>query len=515
MSAQTAQRAPGELPAALFPLHAWTCTSAQVRSLEAAAIVHQAITSFELMQRAGQAAWRFIQHHLPQARSFAIACGPGNNGGDGYVLARLLKEAGRDARVLALDGRLPGSGDAVQAADLWRQAGGTVELLGQTIPPVDVVVDALFGIGLGRDLDGSAADAVRALNASKACRVALDIPSGLCADTGRIRGCAVLAHYTLSFIVAKTGLHVGEGPEVCGHTEVATLGLTAEGLQSESPDLRILRPSDLHRLLPQRRRQAHKGDFGRVLVIGGDVGMGGAVRLAAEAALRAGAGRVSVATRQEHVAAILAGCPELMVRGVAGPAELKPLLEQADVVLVGPGLGQGAWSESLLLTAAQANLRSVFDADALNLLAQGACLLPEHLVITPHPGEAARLLDCSTASVQADRLAALRTLEQAFQVCVVLKGAGTLIGQGRGSPALCLYGNPGMATAGMGDVLAGIIAGLMAQGLDPAAAAEAGVLAHALAGDRAAAHGMRGLLASDLYPQLRRWLNPWPVPSHG
>lgn len=488
------------------PTHLYSVAAA--RELDRLATARFDIPSFELMTHAARAAWRLLRERLPLAQRFVIACGHGNNAGDGYVLARLLKEAGREVRVLALDGQLPARGDAERAAKSWIEAGGKVDLLSGALPDCDVVVDALFGIGLSRTLEHSAAAAVRAINQATAQRVALDVASGLCADTGRIRGVAVEAQLTISFIVGKLGLYTGEGRAVSGEIVVDSLNLPQALLSSVEPLVQVLAPAELEMALPPRRRSAHKGHFGRLLVIGGDTGMGGAVRLAAEAALRVGAGRVTVATRAEHVAPILAARPEVMVRAVAGPAELRQLLQNADFLLAGPGLGTSPWSEALLMSAAEANLPTVFDADALNLLAQEACLLPEHLVLTPHPGEAARLLECSTGEIQGDRMAALERLVNAFQATVVLKGSGTLIGHGR-QRALCAAGNPGLATAGSGDVLAGVIAGLLAQGLSTQAAARCGVQMHALAGDRVAAEaGERGLLAADLLPALRALANP-------
>lgn len=483
-------------------------TVAAAREFDRLATARFDIPSFELMTRAARAAWRLVRERLPLAQRFVIACGHGNNAGDGYVLARLLKEAGRDVRVLALDGQLPPQGDAERAAKSWIEAGGKVDLLSAILPDCDVVVDALFGIGLSRNLENSAAAAVRAINQAPAFKFALDIASGLCGDTGRIRGVAVEADLTLSFIVGKLGLFTGEGRAVSGEIVVDGLNLPQELLAAVEPALMVLGEAELKAALPRRRRSADKGHFGQLLVIGGDLGMGGAVRLAAEAALRVGAGRVTVATRAEHVAPILSARPEIMARAVAGPAELKQLLANADLILAGPGLGTSPWSEALLMTAAEANLPTVFDADALNLLAQEACLLPEHLILTPHPGEAARLLECPISEIQDDRLAALERLVNAFQATVVLKGSGTLIGHGR-QRALCAAGNPGLATAGSGDVLAGVIAGLLAQKLSTAAAARCGVLLHALAADVVAAQGgERGLLAGDLLAALRPLANP-------
>jgi len=258
--------------------------------------------------------------------------------------------------------------------------------------------------------------------------------------------------------------------------------------------------------LPPRPRASHKGDYGHVLVVGGDHGMAGAVRLAGEAAARVGSGLVSVATRLDHAAVIAAARPELMCHGVECARDLCVLLQRASVVAIGPGLGQSAWARELLAALLQTHSPLVVDADALNLLAQEPTRR-DHWILTPHPGEAARLLDMTTGQIQADRLYAVQALQQRYGGVCVLKGAGSLV-CASGSIAICEAGNPGMASGGMGDVLTGIIAGLLAQGLSLVDAACAGVYIHAKAGDRAAQEGERGLLASDLMPHLRQLVNP-------
>jgi len=268
----------------------------------------------------------------------------------------------------------------------------------------------------------------------------------------------------------------------------------------------LLRQPPLGALANPRRRTAHKGHYGHVLVIGGDHGMAGAARLAGEAALRSGAGRVSLATRPEHAALIGAACPELMCHGVDTARELKALLASADVLLIGPGLGRSAWAQSLLSAVLEAPQPRVVDADALNCLA-GQAQPFDRQVLTPHPGEAARLLDQTISQVQSDRFAAARAIARQYGGTTVLKGAGTLIQTADGTPAVCAAGNPGMATAGSGDVLAGVIAALIAQGMDCEAAAVAGVCVHACAGDYAAKDGERGLLARDVIAALRTVLN--------
>lgn len=262
----------------------------------------------------------------------------------------------------------------------------------------------------------------------------------------------------------------------------------------------------LQQYLPPRRRDTHKGDCGHCLLIGGASGMSGAIRLAAEAALRAGSGLVSVATHQEHAPLLNLTRPEMMVYAVESPVHLRPLLPRMNAIGIGPGMGQTAWSRGLLTMIQTTDQPKVLDADALNLLAQTPGKRHDW-VLTPHPGEAARLLGCDVATVQRDRTAAARLLQHTYGGVVVLKGAGTLVASTE-RVALCPIGNPGMASGGMGDVLTGVIAGLLAQGLGLAAAAEAGVYAHALAADRAASNGERGLLASDVLACLREAVNP-------
>lgn len=462
-----------------------------------------------LMERAGRAAAALVRSRYPLAQRIAVVCGTGNNGGDGYVLARVLAESRREVYVYAPDQALPTRGEAASACVAWQAAGGQMSIFSGELPEVDLVVDALFGIGLTRPPQGAHAALIDAINAQTAPVLALDVPSGVDADTGATPGVAVAADATLTFIGLKQGLLSGRAPALVGELLVDELELPRVLFACVPAAARVLRAEQLAGWLPKRARDAHKGNFGHVLIVGGDEGFGGAVRLAAEAAARVGAGLVSVATRAAHVTSILSARPELMVRGVAGPGDLETLLDKASVVVVGPGLGQSAWSQTLLAAVTERGLPVVMDADALNLLAQAACVLPEQVVITPHPGEAARLLDVSTGEIQADRFAAAQKLAEFFQATVVLKGAGTVICDGPQNVAICPLATPALATGGSGDVLAGCIGGLIAQGLKPADAARAGVLMHALAGLAAAAEGgERGTLAGDLLPQLRRHANP-------
>jgi len=481
---------------------------AQVRALDARAIAG-GVPGYTLMKRAGEAALRALRSRWPRAMRVVVAAGGGNNGGDGYVLARFAQAAGLDVLVLAAVSPQRLKGDARSAYEDCIASGGRVLPFDSTrLADGDVIVDALLGTGLGEPVRGELAQAIGALNTAGRPVLALDLPSGLNGDSGAVMGCAVRADTTITFVALKTGLFLGEGPELRGR-------LTFDDLEVAVPDAGEFRPrferlceADLARALPRRRREAHKGEFGRVLVVGGGPGMPGAARLAGEAALRVGAGLVSVATLADNVAAVVANRPELICHAVATPADLAPLLGTADVVALGPGLGRGSWSRAMFVTALAAGKPLVIDADALNLLADFGERPPPGAILTPHPGEAARLLHSSSAEIQADRLSALEGLLAFGAGVAVLKGAGTLVGAQGHTAAICERGNPGMAGPGVGDVLTGAIAGLLAQTRDPLVAARAAVLIHSLAGDELARlSGERGLLALELAEALTRWAN--------
>ncbi|QNK02299.1 NAD(P)H-hydrate dehydratase [Dyella telluris] len=479
-------------------------TVEQVRALDRRAIDGLGIPGYELMQRAAAAALVCLRQHWPQARRIAVYCGPGNNGGDGFLLAALGREAGLHADVLAW-GESRGD-DAMRARHEFEHSGGTVHAWreGIELPLVDVHVDALYGTGLQRALTPDVAALVRDIHATGRPVLALDVPSGVNADTGDVPGDAVQADVTVTFIALKRGLFTGVAPGYVGTVQWESLGLPETLWQGVDPDANLMQPWTL----PPRPRQSHKGSNGHVLAIGGDHGTAGAIRLCGEAALRGGAGLVSVATRADHLTALNSARPELMAHDVNGPQALEALLPRATVLAVGPGLGQGAWGHALWLTALDSQLPLVLDADGLNLLALEPRECTGSSVITPHPGEAARLLGCDTATIGKDRYAAVRELARRYQAVAVLKGAGSLVADPQGRVAVCPWGNPGMATGGMGDLLTGIIAALLAQGCDAWQAACLGVSLHARAGDLAAARGgERGLLATDLLEPLRLLLN--------
>jgi hydroxyethylthiazole kinase-like uncharacterized protein yjeF len=481
----------------------------QVRELDRCAIEEQGIPGAVLMERAGTAAHRLLRTRWPEVRDLTVLCGVGNNGGDGYVVARLALEEGLAARVLQLGDPDKVRGDAREMLERFRAAGGAISPF-QTLPRrTGLIVDAVLGTGLEREVTGDWAAALDAVNRHGAPVLAIDIPSGLHADSGRILGTAVHAETTISFIGLKQGLFTGQGPDCCGLVRFSALGVPARVYSRQILAARRIDWGQQSSGLRPRPRDAHKGDFGHVLLVGGAPGFSGAIRLAGEAALRCGAGLVTLATHPQHASLLNLTRPELMCHGVEDATTLKPLLARASVVAVGPGLGQDDWSRALWERVCASDLPLVVDADALNLLARNP-LRRANWVLTPHPGEAGRLLGSTPAEVQRDRFAALHRLWSTFGGCVVLKGAGTLVGgDSRKPPAVCSDGNPGMASGGMGDVLSGVVATLMAQGRDPEEGACLGVCLHAAAGDRAAAEaGERGLLASDLFPWLRRLSNP-------
>ncbi|HEY6643425.1 NAD(P)H-hydrate dehydratase [Povalibacter sp.] len=483
-------------------------TAAQVRELDRHAIEDLGIPGYTLMTSAGEAALTTLRSYWPGAQRVVVLCGPGNNAGDGYVLARLARTRRLDVTVIALADPASLRGDAHRAwRDFVAEGGATRSWSDDCLNGAEVIVDAIFGIGLSRAIEPAMAAKIARVNQSSAPILALDIPSGLDSDTGEILGAAIHAERTLAFLGLKQGFYLGDGPNCTGVVMFDSLDLSDAALSHARPSVLRISEDALARLLPRRRRTTHKGQQGHVLVIGGGVGMAGAARLSGEAALRVGAGLVTVATRPENVAGVVAQRPELICRGIESGADLQALIERADIIAVGPGLGQDAWAHSVANSALHSDKPTVIDADALNLLAQSPCK-GEHRILTPHPGEAGRLLGMSTAAVQADRLSAARQIVERYGGTVVLKGAGTLVVERDGLPSICDQGNPGMASPGMGDVLTGVIAGIAAQTAELAEAARAGVLVHAMAGDMAARRGERGLLASDLFTYLPICVNP-------
>ncbi len=498
----TAHSAPPAPP--LRPLY----RAEQVRELDRRTIA-SGMAGFALMQRASAAAWQVLRQRWPGARSLTVLCGAGNNGGDGHVLAALAAAEGLAVQRILLKDVESLSGDARLAADMATAAGVDAEPWEPGMAfRGELLVDALLGTGLAGEVRGDFREAIAAVNASGRPVYALDIPSGLHADTGAVLGEAVRATATATFIGDKLGLHTGAAADHVGELAFCPLSVDALAETDLLPAARLLDESLIGAELPPRARTTHKGDCGHALILGGAPGFGGAALLAAEACARLGAGKVSLATAPEHVTASLVRRPEVMAHGVRGAADLGDLPSRTDVLVVGPGLGQGSWGQGVLQAALEAERPLVVDADGLNLLAaRFAGLGRDSWILTPHPGEAARLLGITAAEVEADRPAAALALREAWGGVVVLKGAGTLVA-GPAGLAVCPFGNPGMASGGMGDALSGVLGALLAQGVPLEAAARLGVLVHARAADMAARDaGERGLLAGDLASYARILVN--------
>ncbi|MDE0191260.1 MAG: NAD(P)H-hydrate dehydratase [Gammaproteobacteria bacterium] len=479
-------------------------TASEVRAFDRRAIDEFSIPGIRLMHRAGRAAFDVLRSRWPDARALSIICGSGNNAGDGYVVAGCAKDAGFDVQLLPVGDPRKLAGEAMQACRYAKaRLGGRFEQQadGWDVGG-DVIVDALLGTGAKGAVRLPYQTAIDRMNGAGKPILALDLPSGVDADTGGLLTAhPVRAGVTVTFVAAKLGLVTGDAVDFVGELVVDDLDLPEAVF--DKPGVRVLDGAGLATLV--RRPGAHKGDFGRLLIVGGESDMGGAVLLAGEAALRTGAGLVTIATRTENRAAILARRPELMVRGVEGPKDIADLVERASAIAVGPGLGRDDWGAGLLKAVVGTGKPLVVDADGLNIVADRGIGLPSGTIVTPHPGEAGRLLGETTAWIQSNRpeAAARLSSKTLSGVTAVLKGAGTLIAAEGTVASVCLGGNPGMATAGSGDVLTGVVGALLARGMAPLAAAELGVWLHARAGDEAR-DGLAGsLIAGDLIGALR------------
>ncbi len=487
-------------------------TPEQVRNFDRIAIESYGISGMTLMERAGQAAYAVIKKNWLNVRHVSVVCGSGNNAGDGYILARLLHKTGVKVRVLSLVPVESLQGDAQMAYQKAVDAGIKIQRRGRiVVERTELIVDALLGTGLSRAVDGIYKKAIDEINASGLAVLSLDIPSGLSANTGCAKNTAVYADVTVTFVAQKRGLFTADARDFCGILIFSRLGLDDAIYADQASfftrmDAKVL----FSELLPRRKNNSHKGSYGHVLVIGGNHGMPGSVRLSAEAALRSGAGKVTVATREENVQIIMAGLPELMCHGVETSMQLKKILSTATVVVIGPGLGGDTWAKGVFRCVMKySRVPIIIDADGLALLAESDEKNKQTaaILITPHPKEAAVMLETTTQAIQSDRFLAVEQLHKKYTGCVLLKGAGSLLTNGD-ETRVCDAGNPGMATAGMGDLLSGVIAALLAQGCNAWQALQLGVLCHAVSGDKVCqAEGEKGLLASDLLPVIRQIIN--------
>ena len=491
--------------------------AAEMRAIDLAAIERWGVPSLELMERAGRAVTGAAAHLARPGSRFLVVCGGGNNGGDGWVAARLLHPSGR-VKVFAVVAPEELRGDAYEMAARALEAGVPVQRFVEDVPlgatASDVVIDALLGTGLGRAPEGLHAAAIAAIATARrggARVLSVDLPSGLSADTGRPLGPCVEADATVTFGLQKRGLVLHPGVELAGAVTVADIGLPAAALEEVPERCRLLEEPEARALVPPRGRAAHKGDAGRVLVLAGSPGKTGAAHLALTGALRGGAGLVTLAARGEALPLALAGRPEAMSAALEGEGPLGPgdlpalvrLARGADALVAGPGLHRGPETGSLLRDWLSAAPRpAVLDADALNALdAEPSWLgrLEAPVILTPHPGELARLCGLAIEAVQADRVGLAMDRADAWGVVLVLKGARTVVAAPGRPAAVIPTGNPGMATSGTGDVLAGLCGALLAGGLAPLDAARVGAFVHGAAGDLVAGRlGERGLLAGDL-----------------
>jgi len=493
-------------------------TAAEMRALDRWTIEH-GTPGHVLMERAGAGAARVLRERLRQPRgAVVVVCGRGNNGGDGFVIARHLRRARVPVEVWLAARPDDVQGDAARMLAKWRRLRGPVralataadvEALCRRLGGAAAVVDALFGTGLNAPVTGIAADVIGAINGCGAPALAVDIASGLSADTGMPLGVAVRATMTATFGHPKVGQLLYPGVEHTGLLAVVDIGIPPAAIAAVGPCVSLLEQQEVGRILPPRPRDAHKGRFGHVLVIAGSRGKTGAALLATQGCARAGAGLTTLAVPAPLQPVVESQVREAMTEtlpGAADAAALEALFDARSAVVCGPGLGLTDETRALVgavIRGARAPL--VLDADGLNAVA-GTGLLRERVgptVVTPHPGEMARLVGGDTTRVQADRLGIARELARREGVVVVLKGARTVIASPDGGAAISPTGNPGMASGGMGDVLAGIVGGLLAQGLAPFDAAVLGVFAHGAAADAVAARqGEAGLLASDIAAEL-------------
>ncbi|OED40926.1 hypothetical protein ACH42_15325 [Endozoicomonas sp. (ex Bugula neritina AB1)] len=486
-------------------------TADQVRQLDHAAIHDYGLSGFELMSRAAQTTIDVICQKWPNLQSMQVFCGGGNNGGDGYLIAQLAYQKEIDVSVVTLKDPGDLTGDAQQAYRHCHDVGVPVAPFDKGIEiTAELIVDAMLGTGLSRDIGGPYQEAIMAINTASVPCCAVDIPSGLCSDTGYPMGGCIKADLTVSFIGLKQGLLTGEGRAYCGDLQFDDLSVPAEVYEQVQPSCLRISQRSLKGAINSRSRTAHKGDNGHVLLLGGNYGMPGAISMAAEAAIYSGAGKVTVVTREEHLSALAIRRPEVMARSVESNTEFRALLNTIDVVVAGPGLGKDDWGLALLREVLVSESSIVLDADALNLLSQHPQLHQRRkspMILTPHPGEAARLLQTHSHDIQRNRFAAVADCVDQFGAITLLKGSGTLISNGV-TTYLCSAGNPGMAVAGMGDVLSGVLGALLAQGVEPFKATQLACWLHSgAADDIVVRQGEIGLLATQLIPVIRAKLN--------
>lgn len=498
-------------------------TAEQVKNGEVIAAQMAGVSMYSLMQRAGMAVYECFLQLYPGAKNVLVVCGKGNNGGDGYIFASLAKQAQFNVKVFQLGDASSLTGDAFSAYEDWQSVDGknsSWDDWNTALLEADVIIDAMFGTGLSGDVRKECRRYIEQINQIRCPVIAVDIPSGLCANTGSVLGEAIYANHTVTFIGVKQGLCTAQARGHVGELHFSGLGVNVEFDSIEGESALGIDHKVIPRLLPPQKPTAHKGNNGKLLCVGGNLGMSGAIRFCAAAAVRSGAGLTAGITHPDSFTPLQVACPEVMSQSITTDElrdtenELTKRIRWADALVFGPGFGDDEWAYQAYQYLSQQHKPKVVDADGLNILAMlsqrcdGRVVCDNERVITPHPGEAARLLNVTTQEVERDRYSAARQLQERFGGVVVLKGAGTLIYDGV-RMYVCLAGNPGMASGGMGDVLSGVIGALLAKGIPIAIAARLGVMIHSHAADiNAVQYGERGLLASDVVNTLRCAMNP-------
>jgi NAD(P)H-hydrate epimerase len=491
-----------------------------VRAIEPKAAQLAGISMYELMQRAGESAFNILNQQWPQAQRVLVVTGNGNNAGDGYVLATLCKLQGLDTAVACVDPAKTLTGDAQKAQANWLEVGGDLqESSSLDFTQFDLIVDALLGTGITGRVKAQFQSIISQINQTKLPVLSIDLPSGMLANTGVGPSICVKANTTVTFVAIKPGLATGIGKEHCGKLIFVDCGIGKSFFSLATEYKQLVRWPMLNPL-PIRPLHSHKGSFGKLLCIGGNQGMAGAIRLSTESALRCGAGLVKVFCHPASQLLVASGRPEIMLADI----DLNACLDWCNCIVIGPGLGQNDWAHqqfSRLLDYLEHHPKPlVVDADGLNLLAtvinqpsiqKTLAKLPA-LILSPHPKEASRLLGCSLEEVENNRYQASKDIAEKYHATCILKGAGTVIHSQGLEPNICTWvcegGNPGMATAGMGDTLTGILGAFLAQGCEQEKAAVYAVCAHAEAADRLAMqYGQRGMISSDLFKPLRAIVN--------
>ncbi|MFA3792732.1 NAD(P)H-hydrate dehydratase [Aliiglaciecola sp. SL4] len=483
-------------------------TAQCVREGELEAAKQMSIPLYEVMQVAGETLFDWIQTHFDHQTNILVAVGTGNNGGDGYVAASLLLADGYRVSLASVDPARQLSGDALLAQQSWLANGGEVaDIRLVDTEHFELIVDGLLGTGLSGAVSSSYQSVIQRINQSSAHKLSIDIPSGLDANTGVTLGACVNADTTITFVGIKTGLVTGNGKQRCGNLIFKQLNIGESFAHLMKARARLIEYTDFAPLA-SRALNSHKGNNGKLLCIGGNNGMAGAIRMTAEAAMRTGAGLVKVYCHANSSSSIVQGRPEIM----ASSENLLQMLEWADCIVFGPGLGQTSWSQEtfnqLFSYLIHQDKPLIIDADGLNLLShQLHALNLSYLIMSPHSAEAARLLDTSIESVENDRYAAATKLVENYGGNCILKGAGSIV-HSQVATYVCANGNPGMSTAGMGDVLSGVLGSLAAQGMTAPEASLFGTCIHSAAADLVADNfGQRGMIASDLFDYLRQLVN--------